>query len=62
MILAIILTIEFFFGNRIAAYKAVYPTVGTLADVVAAIDQVGTVALKSTSVRSKKIYLYILLS
>lgn len=29
------------FGNRVAVYKAVYPTVGTFADVVAAIDQVG---------------------
>lgn len=28
------------FGNRIAVYKAVYPTVGTLTDVVAAMDQV----------------------
>lgn len=26
--------------NRIAMYKAIYPTVGTLADVLAAIDQV----------------------
>lgn len=29
-----------FLSNRIAVYKAVYPTVGTLADVVAAMDQV----------------------
>lgn len=28
--------------NRIAIYKAVYPTVGTLTDVVSAIDQVST--------------------
>lgn len=30
----------FFLNHRIAVYKAVYPTVGTLADVVSAIDQV----------------------
>lgn len=31
-----------FFAVRIAVYKAMYPTVGTLADVIAAIDQVRT--------------------
>jgi hypothetical protein len=29
-----------YIGLRIAVYKAVYPTVGTITDVVAAIDQV----------------------
>lgn len=31
---------DVFFFFRIAVYKAVYPTVGTIADVIAAIDHV----------------------
>ena len=34
--------ISFFLSlnNRIAVYKAIYPTIGTMTDVVSAIDQV----------------------
>lgn len=34
--------LSFSLFNRIAVYKAIYPTVGTMADVVSAIDQVKT--------------------